>query len=102
MAVIKQEGPFKRKHLRKCSPTARPYWPIVRLSNDYARLELDSECITDRHLWAGAHFLSHCRRCVFPVECKFLANEELSFARRNSTGTVPQTRCETASSQAWK
>ncbi len=57
MAVNNQEGPFKRKHLCKCSPTARPYWPYLSgCRTTMPRLELDSECIADRHLWAGAHF----------------------------------------------
>ena len=48
MAIIDQEGLFKGKRLRKCSPAARWRWPyLFLLSNGYARIELDYECIAD-------------------------------------------------------
>jgi hypothetical protein len=42
----------------------------VRLSNDYARLGLDSECIADRHLWAGVHFCHIVAGAYTPVLAK--------------------------------
>lgn len=48
MAIIDQAGLFKGKRLRKCSANARWRWPyLFLLSNGYARIELDYECITD-------------------------------------------------------
>jgi len=48
MAVIDKEGLFKGKRLRKCSAAARWRWPyLFLLSNGYARIELDYECIAD-------------------------------------------------------
>jgi len=48
MAVIETEGLFKGKRLRRCSPMARWYWPyLFLLSNGFARIELDYECIAD-------------------------------------------------------
>jgi hypothetical protein len=48
MAIIDQEGLFKGKRLRKCSAPARWRWPyLFLLSNGYARIELDYECIAD-------------------------------------------------------
>ena len=48
MAIIDQEGLFRGKRLRKCSANARWRWPyLFLLSNGYARIELDYECIAD-------------------------------------------------------
>ena len=48
MAIIDQEGLFKGKRLRKCSAPARWRWPyLFLLSNGYARIELDYECLAD-------------------------------------------------------
>jgi hypothetical protein len=48
MAIIDQEGLFKGKRLRKCSADARWRWPyLFLLSNGYARIELDYECMAD-------------------------------------------------------
>jgi hypothetical protein len=48
MAIIETDGLFKGKRLRKCSADARWRWPyLFLLSNGYARIELDYECMAD-------------------------------------------------------
>ena len=48
MAVIDPVGLFKGKRIRRCSGKARLLWPYLYLiSNGYARIELDYQCIAD-------------------------------------------------------
>jgi hypothetical protein len=51
MVVIHEKGLLEGKRLRRCTPTARLFWPYLYcMSNGLCRLELDYELLADKLL----------------------------------------------------